>query len=54
MTDVVPFLIEDEFQNLGGSYEKGLDWEPFVIDDGWLITGQNPEGVAKALVAQLK
>jgi len=57
LTAVVPFLIEDEFQNLGGHYEKGPDWAPFVIEDGKLITGQNPassEGVAKALVAQLK
>lgn len=57
LTDVVPFLIEDEFQALGGRYEKGPDWAPFVIEDGTLVTGQNPassEGVAKALVAQLK
>lgn len=57
LTDVVPFLIEDEFQSLGGRYEKGPDWAPFVIEDGTLITGQNPassEGVAKALVAQIK
>ena len=57
LTDVVPFLIEDEFKSLGGFYEKGPDWAPFVIEDGKLITGQNPassEGVAKALVAQLK
>ena len=57
LTDVVPFLIEDEFQSLGGLYEKGPDWAPFVIEDGKLITGQNPassEGVAKALVARLK
>ncbi|UCJ16469.1 type 1 glutamine amidotransferase domain-containing protein [Pseudomonas sp. MM211] len=57
LTDVVPFLIEDEFQKLGGLYEKGPDWAPFVIEDGKLITGQNPassEDVAKALLAQLK
>lgn len=57
LTDVVPFLIEDEFQSLGGLYEKGADWAPFVVEDGKLITGQNPassEGVAKALVAQTK
>jgi putative intracellular protease/amidase len=57
LTDVVPFLIEDEFQRLGGHYQKGPDWAPFIIEDGTLVTGQNPassEGVAKALVAQLK
>lgn len=56
LTEVVPFLIEDEFQKLGGQYQKGPDWAPFVVEDGNLITGQNPassEAVAKALIAQL-
>jgi putative intracellular protease/amidase len=50
----VPFLVEDEFKALGGLYEKGADWAPFVVEDGRLITGQNPassEGVAKAMLA---
>lgn len=57
LTDVVPFLIEDEFQKLGGRYEKGEDWSSFVIEDGKLVTGQNPassEAAAEALLAQLK
>ncbi|QXH43972.1 type 1 glutamine amidotransferase domain-containing protein [Pseudomonas xanthosomatis] len=57
LTDVVPFLIEDEFQRLGGLYEKGPDWAPFVVEDDRLITGQNPassEAVAEALVARVK
>ncbi len=56
MTDVVPFLIEDEFKALGGHYVKGPDWAPFIVGDGKLITGQNPassEGVARALLKQL-
>ena len=56
LTDVVPFLIEDEFLALGGLYEKGPDWQSFVIEDGLLITGQNPassEAAAKALVNRL-
>ncbi len=57
LTDVVPFLIEDEFQKLGGKYEKGEDWASFVIEDGKLVTGQNPassEAAAEALLAKLK
>jgi len=56
LTAVVPFLIEDEFQRLGGHYEKGADWAPHVVTDGRLVTGQNPassEGAAKALLALL-
>ena len=56
LTNVVPFLIEDEFKRLGGLYEKGADWHPFVVTDGRLVTGQNPassEGVARELLKQL-
>lgn len=53
LTDVVPFLIEDTFIAQGADYRKGPDWAPFVVEDGKLITGQNPassEGVAKVLI----
>jgi putative intracellular protease/amidase len=42
LTHVVPFLVEDELKRLGGRYEKGPDWQSFVVVDGRLITGQNP------------
>ncbi|MCW4152781.1 type 1 glutamine amidotransferase domain-containing protein [Halomonas sp. 18H] len=56
LTEVVPFLIEDEFIRLGARYEKGDDWAAYVVEDGRLITGQNPfssEAVAQALLKQL-
>ncbi|MDX5628716.1 MULTISPECIES: type 1 glutamine amidotransferase domain-containing protein [unclassified Brenneria] len=56
LSDVVPFLIEDEFKRQGGRYEKGADWHPHVVIDQHLVTGQNPassEGVAEALLKQL-
>ena len=57
LTDVVPFLIEDLFIAQGADYQKGPDWAAFIIEDGKLITGQNPassEGVAKALLAMVR
>lgn len=57
LTAVVPFLVEDELAGLGGLYRKGADWQPHVVADGLLITGQNPAssvGVAEALLARLK
>jgi putative intracellular protease/amidase len=42
LTDVVPFLVEDELTRLGAIFEKLPDWQPFSIVDGLLITGQNP------------
>lgn len=52
LTDVVPFLVEDELIKLGALYSKGEDWHSYVVKDGLLITGQNPgssEEAAKAL-----
>lgn len=57
LTDVVPFLVEDTFKALGADYRKVDDWLPFVVEDGTLITGQNPAssaGVAQALVKHLQ
>lgn len=42
LTEVVPFLVEDELLRLGAIFEKKRNWQPFAITDGRLITGQNP------------
>ncbi len=42
LTEVVPFLVEDELKAKGGLYSKGPDFAPYVVSDGLLITGQNP------------
>jgi len=42
LTDVVPFLVEDELKALGGVYTRGADWGSYVVADGLLVTGQNP------------
>ena len=42
LTDVVPFLLEDELKAKGGIYSKGGDNQVYVVSDGLLITGQNP------------
>jgi len=57
LTEIVPFLLEDEMKKLGGHYSSGPDWGVYVKKDGWLITGQNPassEAAAKALLEELK
>jgi len=56
LTDVVPFLVEDMLKQNGANYSKLDDWQPHVVTDGLLITGQNPassEPVAKALLEKL-
>lgn len=57
LTDVVPFLLEDELSARGASYQKADDWQPHAVIDGNLITGQNPassELAAKAVLDFLK
>lgn len=46
LTQVVPFLVEDELIAKGGLYSKGPDWSSYVVTDGQLITGQNPTSSA--------
>ncbi|MCJ2376973.1 type 1 glutamine amidotransferase domain-containing protein [Vibrio sp. ZSDZ34] len=56
LTEVVPFLLEDELKKLGGEYQKVDDWNVLAIQDGLLITGQNPassESVAEKIMANL-
>ena len=56
LTDVVPFLVEDMLKENGGIYSKKADWESYAVEDGLLITGQNPassELVAEILLKRL-
>ena len=54
LTDVVPFLVEDMLKKNGGQYSKAGDWQPHVLTDGLLITGQNPASSAPTAQALLK
>ncbi len=56
LTDIVPYLLEDELASKGGLYQKVEDWNVLAVVDGLVITGQNPgssEAVAEALVKAL-
>ena len=56
LTKVVPFLVEDELKAKGGIFSKAADWQPYVLTDGLLITGQNPASsgpAAKVLIETL-
>ncbi|RKF31499.1 type 1 glutamine amidotransferase domain-containing protein [Paraburkholderia fungorum] len=54
LTDIVPFLVEDELKAKGGVYSKGEDWAPYVVTDGLLITGQNPASSSSAAALLIK
>jgi putative intracellular protease/amidase len=53
----VPFSLEEELKKRGAEYSKALlPLNAHVVEDGLLITGQNPasaKGVAKAVVKKL-
>jgi putative intracellular protease/amidase len=54
LTEVVPFLVEDELKAKGGVYSQGPDWGSYVVTDGLLITGQNPASSAQAAAVLIK
>ncbi|WP_110685371.1 type 1 glutamine amidotransferase domain-containing protein [Salinicola aestuarinus] len=58
LTDVVPHLLQNELVRLGANYRRADDdFAPFHVEDGLLITGQNPassEVTASALVDRLR
>jgi putative intracellular protease/amidase len=54
LTQVVPFLVEDELKRVGGVYEKAPDWQSFALVDGRVVTGQNPASSTAAAQALLK
>lgn len=57
LTDVVPFLVEDELEAKGGIFSKAEDWASYTVEDGLLLTGQNPassEATAFSLLSRLR
>jgi putative intracellular protease/amidase len=54
LTNIVPFLVEDELKRLGAKFEKLPNWQPHSIVDGRLITGQNPASSTSAAQSLMK
>lgn len=57
LTKIVPFSLEDKLKSRGAIYKKGADWSSYVLEDGLLLTGQNPQSsneVAQKLFNKLK
>lgn len=56
LVGVVPFLLQTRLEELGGKHTGAPNFEPHVVTDQRLVTGQNPAsatGVAEAVLAQL-
>jgi putative intracellular protease/amidase len=56
LAGVVPFKLESRLRELGALFEGAANWQPYAVQDGVFITGQNPQSsrlVAQRLVAAL-
>ncbi|MBW4036427.1 MAG: type 1 glutamine amidotransferase domain-containing protein [Proteobacteria bacterium] len=57
LDDKVPFLLESSLRAAGAQVATGPDFAPHIMEDGNLLTGQNPkssEPLARAVVDALK
>ena len=56
--EAVPYNLEEELKKRGAKYSKSsIPFKSYVVEDGLLVTGQNPasaEGVGEAVVKKLK
>lgn len=54
LAKLMPFLLESRLRELGAKFEKAPNWQDYVIVDGQLITGQNPQSSASTAKAVIK
>lgn len=45
--DNAPWLLADTLRKKGAHFEQGPNWGTFVVTDGNLMTGQNPQSSSK-------
>lgn len=53
----IPFVLEERMIESGATYQKKAKWQELVVEDGNLITGQNPASagaVGEAIVRALR
>ena len=56
-TDIVPFLLESALKEHGAIHHAAVNWSNHVVEDGRLVTGQNPASagsVAEVVVKLLE
>lgn len=54
LIEVVPYLLEDVLREQGGEFSSTDDWGVHTVQDGLLITGQNPASSKEAAELVLK
>lgn len=54
LTDSVPFLLETRLKEMGGRFSSVDNFQPHVVVDGHLVTGQNPASSKASAEALLR
>jgi len=54
LIDVIPFMLDAELKKQGALFSSTTPFDPFVITDGNLITGQNPASAGGVAVEMIK
>jgi putative intracellular protease/amidase len=52
--DVIPFMLDEELIKQGADFSSTTPFDPFVVADGNLITGQNPASASGVAVEMIK
>lgn len=54
LAEVVPFLLQQRLMEVGAAYSAGAPFSEHVVEDGLLVTGQNPPSSQKTAEALLR
>lgn len=52
--DVIPFMLDEELKKQGADFSNTTPFDPFVVVDGNLITGQNPASASGVAIEMIK
>jgi putative intracellular protease/amidase len=52
--DVIPFMLDEELKKQGANFSNTTPFDPFVVADGNLITGQNPASASGVAIEMIK
>ncbi|MBC8755963.1 type 1 glutamine amidotransferase domain-containing protein [Kordia sp. YSTF-M3] len=54
LVDVIPFMLDAELKNQGALFSSTTPFEPYVVVDDNLITGQNPASASGVAIEMMK
>ncbi|WP_033959070.1 type 1 glutamine amidotransferase domain-containing protein [Psychroserpens jangbogonensis] len=54
LNEVIPFMLDAELIKQGGQFSYTEPFDPFVVSDGNLVTGQNPASASGVAIEMMK